>query len=353
MLFTIRCLPNSLILLGINENAPWKSFRICCRNLFLARPLETGHMLVRTNVIPVLILATCLVGCDLFRGKEVKVAKEPVIAAPGPEDPDAPKEFTTTESGLKYRILRKSDGEKPKHNSMVTVHFRGWLDNGDLFDTSYGTNGTPHQYAMNLVIPGWKEGLLLLGEGGMIELEIPSGLGYGQIGQPPMVPGNATLHFLIELKKVGGPAPEPESHEGHDHPHTPEMKESGKPAVSPGPVDADAPEAFTTTASGLKYRIRRKSDGVKPTPASRVFVHYKGWVEDGTVFDQSYTRGQVIDFPLGSVIAGWTEGLQLVGKGGMIELEIPSKLGYPQGRPPHIKPGATLYFLIELVDVVN
>ena len=127
---------------------------------------------------------------------------------------------------------------------------------------------------------------------------------------------------------------------------------SGSGANEPGPRDPDAPEEFTTTDSGLKYRILRKGDGPKPKASDTVEVHYRGTLDDGTEFDSSYSRGQTISFPLSGVIPGWTEGMQYVGKGGMIELEIPSDLGYgPRGMPPTIPGGATLHFIVELVNI--
>jgi len=109
---------------------------------------------------------------------------------------------------------------------------------------------------------------------------------------------------------------------------------------------------FQQTDSGLKYNIVREGDpNKKPTAASTVLAHYKGWLDDGTIFDSSYDRGEPASFPLSGVIAGWTEGLQLIGEGGEIELEIPSELAYgPQGRPG-IPPNATLHFKVELVEI--
>lgn len=124
--------------------------------------------------------------------------------------------------------------------------------------------------------------------------------------------------------------------------------------VEPGDIDEDAAKEFKTTESGLKYRILRKGDKEnKPTAANRVTVHYKGWLDDKTIFDSSYQRGDTISFGLGQVVKGWTEGLQLVGKGGMIELEIPSELGYgARGTPGGpIPPDATLHFLVELFEI--
>ena len=120
----------------------------------------------------------------------------------------------------------------------------------------------------------------------------------------------------------------------------------------PGPSDPDAPKEFTTTESGLKYRILRKSEKVKPVAADEVTVHYVGTLDDGTEFDSSYKRSEPATFGLGQVVRGWTEGLQLVGVGGMIELAIPAELGYgAAGRPPTIPPGATLHFIVELIRI--
>ena len=97
----------------------------------------------------------------------------------------------------------------------------------------------------------------------------------------------------------------------------------------------------------------RKSGGKKPTAANKVTVHYRGWLDGGKEFDSSYKRGETISFQLSGVVKGWTEGLQLVGEGGMIELEIPSALGYGArgGGGGVIPPDATLHFVVELFEV--
>jgi FKBP-type peptidyl-prolyl cis-trans isomerase FkpA len=123
-------------------------------------------------------------------------------------------------------------------------------------------------------------------------------------------------------------------------------------SAEPGPVDEDAAKEFKTTQSGLKYRVLRKSAGPRPAKANTVKVHYRGWLDDGKEFDSSYRRDEPIEFPLNRVIPGWTEGMQLVSKGGMIELEIPPNLGYgASGVPGAIPPNAKLHFLVELIDI--
>jgi len=122
---------------------------------------------------------------------------------PGPEDPDAPTVFTSTDSGLKYRVLRRGKGKKPSPMSFVTVDYAGWLDSGEEFDSSYNRRESS-KFNLSNVVDGWTEGLQLVSEGGMIELEVPPELGYGVEGSPGSIPPNATLHFKVELHEVRG-----------------------------------------------------------------------------------------------------------------------------------------------------
>lgn len=119
-----------------------------------------------------------------------------------------------------------------------------------------------------------------------------------------------------------------------------------------GKIDKEAPQTFTATRSGLKYRVLRKSTGTAPKATDTVRVDYHGWLDNGKVFDSSYERGESISFPLNRVIKGWTEGMQLVQPGGMIELQIPPELAYgDRGAGAAVPPKATLHFLVELLEV--
>ena len=119
----------------------------------------------------------------------------------GPLDSGDVPEFAATDSGLRYRILRNSDGKKPSADSTVTVNYRGWLNSGKVFDSSY-EGGDPATFPLENVIPGWTEGMQLVGEGGMIELWVPSRLGYGERGSPGSIPPHSNLHFIVELVDV-------------------------------------------------------------------------------------------------------------------------------------------------------
>lgn len=112
-----------------------------------------------------------------------------------------------------------------------------------------------------------------------------------------------------------------------------------------------AKEGVTTLPSGLQYKVLMEGTGPKPAADATVTVHYRGRLIDGTEFDSSYSRNAPATFPLGRVIKGWTEGLQLMGEGAKWELYIPPDLGYgAQGAGGRIPPQSALVFEVELIE---
>ena len=97
----------------------------------------------------------------------------------------------------------------------------------------------------------------------------------------------------------------------------------------------------------------KEGDGDSPGASSVVRVHYTGTLPDGSVFDSSVKRGEPVEFPLNAVVAGWTEGIQLMKVGGKAKLTIPAALGYGDAGKATIPPKATLIFEVELLDIVS
>jgi len=111
-------------------------------------------------------------------------------------------------------------------------------------------------------------------------------------------------------------------------------------------------EGVVTTPSGLQYKILKAGTGPKPTATDKVSVNYKGTLINGTEFDSSYKRGQPATFPVGQVIKGWTEALQLMPVGSKWQLFIPADLAYgDRGAGSDIGPGSTLIFEVELLSI--
>lgn len=106
-----------------------------------------------------------------------------------------------TESGLQYEVLRKGDGPKPDPDDRVTVHYKGILTNGTVFNSSYDM-GEPASFPLNGVIPGWKEGIQLMNVGSKYRFVIPPDLAYGESGAGQMIGPNAVLIFEVELLSI-------------------------------------------------------------------------------------------------------------------------------------------------------
>jgi FKBP-type peptidyl-prolyl cis-trans isomerase len=249
----------------------------------------------------------------------------------------APADATVTASGLAYKVIKAGTGtEYPGRASKVEVHYTGWTTDGKMFDSSH-KRGKTISFGLNRVIAGWTEGLQLMVEGETARLWIPEELAYkGKPGKPA-----GMLVFDVELVGISKVLSREDA------------KKKALAALTerfPAPADvAAAPADAKRTASGLAIKTLTKSKSKRrPTPTDRVKVHYTGWQTDGTAFDSSYKRDKPATFPVGGVIAGWTEGLQLMREGEKARLWIPAKLAY-EGKPG--APQGMLVFDVELLKI--
>ena len=254
---------------------------------------------------------------------------EPANARTVPEAPSEVNEaaWNTTESGLRYADLVVGTGESPAIGNTVVVEYTGWLVDGTLFDSSYKRADS---FRFNLgkgrVIKGWDEGVASMAIGGKRQLMVPPELGYGSRGAGGLIPPGATLIFEVELIEIVKP---PAPHE---------VSEDG----------------WTVTSSGLKTYDIAIGEGAEAKAGDKTALHYRGWLEDGTMFDSSYKRKQPIDVVIatGQVIPAWDEAVVGMKVGGKRSLIAPPELAYKdRGFPGLIPPNATLRFDVELVSV--
>ena len=135
-----------------------------------------------------------------------------------------------------------------------------------------------------------------------------------------------------------------------------EKAEKGKKAKEEGEkflAENATKEGVITLPSGLQYQVIKEGNGKKPKATDKVKCHYEGFLIDGTVFDSSVQRGEPAVFPLNQVIAGWTEGVQLMQEGAKYRFFIPYLLAYgPSGAGNSIPPYAALIFDVELIEVM-
>jgi peptidylprolyl isomerase len=237
---------------------------------------------------------------------------------PAPPDVAAPPaDAAKTASGLATKVIKPGSGkEHPVKEDLVQVNYSGWTTDGKMFDSSVA-RGKPSTFGVSRVIAGFSEGLQLMVPGETRRLWIPEALAYkGQEGRP-----KGMLVFDVTLL--------------------------GMPNRPPSDVKAPPADA-KKTASGLAYKLLEKGTGARhPTAANTVTVHYTGWTTDGKMFDSSVVRGEPTSFPLNGVIAGWTEGVQLMVEGEKARFWIPQNLAYKGESAPY----GMLVFDIELIKV--
>lgn len=239
------------------------------------------------------------------------------IPAP-PDVASPPADAARTPSGLATRMIKAGTGAAhPAKEDLVTVHYTGWTTDGRMFDSSVA-RGETASFPLDRVIAGWTEGVQLMVAGETRRFWIPEALAYRGQREP-----KGMLVFDVELISFVAP------------PSTP-------PDVKTAPADAKR------TPSGLAYKVLKAGPGSRhPGARSEVTVHYSGWTTDGKMFDSSVMRGEPATFPLDSVIAGWTEGVQLMVEGEKTRFWIPEALAYKGQSPPY----GLLVFDVELLKI--
>lgn len=125
--------------------------------------------------------------------------------------------------------------------------------------------------------------------------------------------------------------------------------EDGQTALAAAAAEVGA----IKTDSGLVIRMLREGDGASPSASDTVKVHYEGTLTNGHVFDSTHQRGAPVEFPLGAVVTGWQEGIQMMKVGGKVVLTLPPELGYGDEGKAVIPPKATLTFEVELLAIVD
>jgi FKBP-type peptidyl-prolyl cis-trans isomerase len=263
------------------------------------------------RILPALVFAFASTVASAQTAPPATVAAPSDVAAP-------PASATKTASGLATRVIAPGKGtDHPAKEDVVTIHYTGWKTDGTMFDSSV-TRGKPSSFPVNRVIAGFSEGLQLMVIGEKRRLWIPEALAYKGAREP-----KGMLVFDIELLDIPTRAP----------------------------ADVKAPPADAKkTPSGIAYKVLKEGVGGRhPRANSEVTVHYTGWTTDGKMFDSSVVRGQPSTFGLDGVIAGWTEGLQLMFEGEKTRFWIPEKLAYEGKKAPY----GLLVFDIELVKIAQ
>jgi FKBP-type peptidyl-prolyl cis-trans isomerase len=269
--------------------------------------------LIRVRLVAVVLL---LAAVALVPSAGFAQQPSPAPTAVGPSV-TPPADAQTLASGLATTVLAPGTGTThPTSDDWVKFTFVGYKQDG----TSFSSPANYQARVSSIALPGLAEGLKLMVAGEKRRLWMPEKLAFNGAAGKPAGP----LVFDVEMAKIV--------------------------ALPPTPADVAAPPSGAAkTKSGLASVVVKAGTGTThPAKSSSVTVHYSGWTTDGKLFDSSVMRGNAMSFPLDQVIAGWTEGLQLMVPGEARRFWIPEKLAY-QGKEG--KPKGMLVFDIELLAV--
>jgi FKBP-type peptidyl-prolyl cis-trans isomerase len=283
----------------------------------------------------------------------------------------AREDVRVTESGLQIEVLEEGTGESPDADDVIRIDYEISMPDGTVLDSSEA-NGAPivvPSYEA-LQLPGLIEALPQMKEGGRWRIVMPPALGFGAQGLPGGLAGpGEPIIFEVGLVEVI----DPENQERLDALRDEEMarmqarqEEMMAAFEAQAAENAEASQEFlaevaaregvSATETGLLYEVVEDTgEGESPTAADTVRVHYRGTLPTGEEFDSSYSRGQPATFPLGGVIPGWTEGLQLMDVGDTYRFYVPADLAYGERGTPggQIGPNQALIFDVELLGIEN
>lgn len=278
-----------------------------------------------------LLAAALLAGCG--GSKQATPVQPPVASTPSVTIPKIVEDskYTILESGLKIHDFIVGDGVIPTRGAKIAVHYTGWVQGGEMFDSSVA-RGEPFEFRLGTapVIEGWQQGMQGMRVGGSRQLVIPPELGYGENGAGP-IPANATLVFEIQL--LG----------------------AGDVRIAPDPMPVV--ENWQDHQGGVEYSTRKEGEGPTVAPGDVMLVEVTVWQPDGTYLESTYARdhGTLIVLrpqPEASGAPNFESLFSGMKAGGIRLLNIPANLGggAEEGTADAVQNAATV-MQIELKEI--
>ncbi len=273
--------------------------------------------------------------------------------------------YEKADNGMHYKFYNKVEGAKsPMEGDGVGFSFTIKKHSNDSILVDSKSVSRDGSGVFRYILPkssfagSIEDGLAMMGQGDSASFIIKADSFYLKTQRfnelPPYIKPGDNLVVTIKIHEVKSKK-EIEENQKQQQAEMEKMMAERQAQEQPALDKYLADNKITTkpTASGLFFIDVKKGTGPKPKATDNVVVHYTGTLLDGTKFDSSLDRGEPATFPLNQVIPGWTEGIQLMSKGGKAKLIIPSGLGYgPQGSGP-IPPYSTLVFEVELLDIID
>lgn len=256
-----------------------------------------------------------------------------------------------TEHGYRFVNHSNKGGQKPQPGETVLVQSYVWI--GDSLMTSTQKSfGGPREYelftkdALPKRVPALYDAVLLMGEGDSATVYETIDTFLQKFVPPALKDAKEVRHELVLVDIIT----KAEKDKAQAEADAKFLSVQNKTQEAVKSYTAGTLAGLTTTASGLKYKIEDQGSGAKIKAGDQVKVHYYGCLTNGTMFDNSYQRGEMYPYPagVGQMIPGFDEGVMLLNRGGKILMFIPSKLGYGEQAAGQIPPNSELVFFVEV-----
>ncbi|WP_019356391.1 MULTISPECIES: FKBP-type peptidyl-prolyl cis-trans isomerase [Streptomyces] len=296
-------------------------------------------------VVPLLAVSAAACGGD--DSSSDSKGSPPAVSGSWGKKPKIEKGEGDPPSDLKTKVLKSGDGQKVRKGDAVSAHYVGQLWNGDEFDSSWKRKmPATFQIGTGKVIKGWDEALVGKKTGSRVEIVAPPDKAYGKKGQPPTIPGNSTLVFVVDLEKI---APGEIDGKPVDKPQNPQLPEVSTKVEKNKAPSIKMPEGKDSAPDKLVSETIVQGSGKEVGADSTILTHFtaKAW-KGGKQLDDTWAQnGAPQEIPVAQ-IPGWKEGLKGVKAGSRVVISVPQD-EFPKEQRKQFKDGVV--FSVDVLDV--
>ncbi|WP_346776464.1 FKBP-type peptidyl-prolyl cis-trans isomerase [Streptomyces sp. HNM0574] len=295
------------------------------------------------------LLITSVAACGGDDSSDAQGGAAPAVSGDFGKTPKVEKGEGDPPKDLQEKVLKEGKGQKVEKGDTINVDYLGQLWNGKEFDSSF-KRGQPATFQIGTgnVIKGWDEALVGKKLGSRVEIVVPPDKGYGKQGQPPQIPGNSTLVFVVDLKKV---MPSKIDGKPSDEPQNPELPEVSTKIDEKKAPEVKMPKGEEKGPDELVRQTVIEGDGKKVDAKSTVLANFtaKRWKpgEQGRQLDDTWKMGGPQEIPV-SQIPGWKEGLDGVKEGSRVVFSVP-KDDFPKEQQKQF--GSGVVFTVDVINV--
>lgn len=311
----------------------------------VSRPLSRKFARGTAAALVVPLLVVSAAACGSEDGSADSKGGVPGVSGELGKKPKIEKGEGDPAKKLDVKVLHEGDGQKIQKGDAVNAHYLGQLWNGKEFDSSW-KRGTPatFQIGSGKVIKGWDEALVGKKMGSRVEIVAPPSKAYGKQGQPPTIPANSTLVFVVDLKKIMPSVIDGKASDKAQNPDLPEVSSKVEKDMAP---EIKMPKGKKSAPDKLISESVVEGDGKAVSEKSTVLANFTAKLWNGKQLDNTWAQGGPQEFPV-SQIPGWKEGLKGAKAGSRVVMSVPPET-FPKEQRKQFKDGVV--FSVDVLDV--